>query len=198
MQDAFVCLSSLTHAISKLPKNLIKRINTIIKHFPKELLELWFTAEDMICMFRKGGLSWISEEDTSKAFKNNLDSTFVYKNRIMGTFYYSFGYHFKGKPPYHNTFFMVNQHATENYFLELESYSATDCVLESIEDRNIALNFQDIEQSCAFHVEEETNENKDISHSGSKTCSIDIHRELTSAIVKHTKSCKKCGDIELI
>ena len=65
------------------------------KKLPKELLGLWFAIKHMIHMFMKGRLSSISVEDMSKAFKYNRDSTFVYKNRMMGTFYYSFGYHCK-------------------------------------------------------------------------------------------------------
>ena len=177
--------------MSKSPKNLIKHLNTIIQQLPKELLGLWFTIEDMIYMFRKGRLSWISAEDTSKAFKHNRDSTFIHKNRMMVTFYYSFGYHYKEKPPCHNTLLMVNQHVTENYFLELESHSIADGILGSIECRSIALNDQDIEESCTYNVEEETHENKDTSHSWHKMCSIDmLNVSISCVLITHAENCK--------
>ena len=94
-----LCKTYWNHAMSKSPKNLTQCINTIIKKNPKELLGLWFTIEDMIYLFRKGGLSCISTEDVSKTFKCNRDSTCIYMNIIISSYYCSFGYQFKENLP---------------------------------------------------------------------------------------------------
>ena len=65
----------------------------LLKKFPKELIGSWFTIEDMISLFRNGGLSCVSTEDASKAFKHNRN------NRTMDTFYCSFGYQCKENIP---------------------------------------------------------------------------------------------------
>ena len=93
---------------------------------------------------------------------------------------------------------MKKKHVTENHFLGLESCSTVDDVLGSIGDANIAWNVQDMAPNCTFHIEEETHENKNTSHSGCKTCSIYLDSEWKSLIVKHVKSCKKCRDFEFV
>ena len=78
------------------------------------------------------------------------------------------------KPPCYNTLLMAKKCMNANYFLGLDSYRWYFGINRRCQH---SIECSRHRKKCTFNVDEETHDNKDASHPGCKTCSIDLDRE---------------------
>ena len=100
-------------------KDRIKHIQKKLQQLPTEMLELWHTTDDIIAIFRKGGLYFITKEDVITALQCKAHIPFIFMNRKNNVRHYCFGHQSKEKPPCYHSLQAISKHMPKDYFLGL-------------------------------------------------------------------------------